>query len=39
MSKDCKERKYNNKKKNEKAGKAVDRGKDNLVLYICLQWR
>ena len=37
MSKDCKERKYNNKKKNKKA-EAVD-GDDNDWYYVCSQWR
>ena len=31
MSKDCKERKYNNEKKNEKAEKAVEGGNDDLI--------
>ena len=34
MSQDCRERKYSNSKKYEKAEKTIDRDEDNLVLYL-----
>ena len=34
MTHDCKERKYNNKKKNKKAEKAIDGDEDDLVLCL-----
>ena len=34
MRRDCRERKYNNEKKNEKAEKAIDEDKDNVVLCL-----